>query len=86
MPRYFFDFDDDVPEPTAHEDWDGLELADEDAVRQAALAFLPRYAVDRLRSDVDQQVLDLQVRDGGGQSVYRVRLVMQGERPTTNRT
>lgn len=85
MPRYFFDFDDDVPEPTAHEDWDGLELADEDAARRAALAFLPRYAGDRLRSDLDHQALDLQVRDERGQSVYRVRLVLHGECPATNR-
>ncbi len=84
MPCYFFDLSFDAPVmfgPDAGRDQIGTELPDVDAARRTALEFMPRYAADIFRSDLDHQTLRLQVRDEDGQIVYRAMMLLSGERP-----
>lgn len=81
MPRYFFDLDADTQLPaTAGLDDVGIELADAEAARQAALRFLPAYAQDQSCAEpIEHRCFNLQLRDEAGRIFYRVRLVLDGQ-------
>lgn len=81
MPRYFSDVVETGPADAAAPgpDETGTVLVGLEAVRYAALRFLPEILKDAPKTDIGRRELGLCVRDGGGRTVYRGSLVLRGE-------
>ena len=76
MPGYFIDTHDD---DMLVEDEDGIEFADVDEARQAALAALPDMVRDKVR-DGEDQTFCASVRDEAGTVLFKATLALMGQR------
>jgi hypothetical protein len=75
MPHYFFD----VTENQVHvQDEIGLEFADDQEARNAAMLALPELAAHQ-RSDGDRHVVRLTVRNKAGLRICQATLTMEAE-------
>lgn len=74
MPRYFFDIHNGGP----RRDDTGTECADLDAVRRAALQFLPDLAREEIPKDGDRRTFTVLVTYEDGHPVYSATLNYTG--------
>lgn len=76
MPRYFIDTHDD---DMLVKDEDGMEFADADEAREAALAALPDMVRDKVRDGTDRTFC-ASVRDEAGTVLFKATLALTGQR------